>query len=65
MLHGGKFIFIRFNPDKFKNKDGKNLNPMLYTRLPILKEEIQKQINRIEKEENTELLEIIKLYYDK
>jgi hypothetical protein len=64
MLHGGKFIFIRFNPDKFKNKAGKNLNPMLYTRLPVLKEEIERQIKRIEKEENIELLEIIKLYYD-
>jgi hypothetical protein len=64
MLHGGKFIFIRFNPDKFKNKAGKNLNPMLYTRLPVLKEEIERQIKKIEKEENIELLEIIKLYYD-
>lgn len=64
MLHGGKFIFIRFNPDKFKNKGGKNINPMLYTRLATLKEEIEKQINRIENEENKELLEIIKLYYD-
>jgi hypothetical protein len=64
MLHGGKFVYIRFNPDKFKDKNGKSLNPMLYTRLPILKEEIEKQISRIEKEENEELLEIIKLYYD-
>jgi hypothetical protein len=64
MLHSGKFIFIRLNPDKFKNKDGKSLNPMLYIRLPILKEEIEKQIKRIESEENVELLEIIKLYYD-
>ncbi len=64
MLHGGKFIYIRFNPDKFKNKDGKSLNPMLYTRLPVLKEEIERQIERIKKEENTELLEIIKLYYN-
>jgi hypothetical protein len=64
MLHGGKFIYIRFNPDKFKNKDGKTLNPMLYTRLPVLKEEIEKQIERIQNEENTELLEIIKLYYN-
>jgi hypothetical protein len=64
MLHSGKFIFIRFNPDKFKNKDGKSLNPMLYIRLPILKEEIEKQIKRIESEENVELLEVIKLYYD-
>ena len=64
MLYGGKFIYIRFNPDKFKDKNGKSINPMLYTRLPILKEEIEKQIKRIENEENTELLEIIKLYYD-
>lgn len=64
MLHGGKFIYIRFNPDKFKKKDGKSLNPMLYTRLPVLKEEIEKQIERIKNEENKELLEIIKLYYN-
>jgi len=64
MLHSGKFIYIRFNPDKFKNKDGKSLNPTLYTRLPILKEEIEKQIERIKNEENIELLEIIKLYYN-
>jgi len=35
-----------------------------YTRLPILKKEIEKQIERIKNEENIELLEIIKLYYD-
>ena len=64
MLHGGKFIFIRFNPDKFTNKKGNNVNHMLYTRLPVVKEEIEKQIKRIENEENKELLEIIKLYYD-
>ena len=63
MLHGGKFIYIRFNPDKFKDKDGKSQNPMLYTRLPILQREIEKQIKRIEKDENNELLEIVKLYY--
>ena len=64
MLHSGKFVFIRFNPDKYKNKDNKSVNPMLYTRLPILKQEIEKQIERIKNEENTELLEIHKLYYD-
>jgi hypothetical protein len=36
----------------------------IYTRLPVLKNEIKKQISRIENEENKELLEIIKLYYD-
>ena len=63
MLHSGKFIFIRFNPDKYKNKNNKYINPILNTRLPILKEEIEKQIERIENEENTELLEIHKLFY--
>ncbi len=63
MLHGGKFIFIRFNPDKYKEK-GKNKNPMIATRLPILKEEINNQIKRIENEENIELLEEIFMYYD-
>jgi hypothetical protein len=29
MLHGGKFIFIRFNPYKFKDKNGKTINPTL------------------------------------
>ena len=29
-----------------------------------VKEEIEKQIKRIEKEENIELLEIVKLYYN-
>ena len=64
MIHSGKFIFIRFNPDKYKNKNGKIINPMLYTRLPVLQMEIEKQIQRIHQEKNTELLEIVKLYYD-
>ncbi len=63
MIHGGKFIFIRFNPDKYKEK-GKSKNPTISKRLPVLKIEIERQINRIEKEENSELVEIIKLYYD-
>jgi hypothetical protein len=65
MAFGGKFIFIRFNPDKYKDKNGKSCNPMLVNRLPILEDEINKQIKRIETGENTELLEVIELYYDK
>jgi hypothetical protein len=63
MLHGGKFIFIRFNPDKYKENE-KNKNPTISKRLPVLKEEIEKQIKRIENEENKELLEEIFMYYD-
>jgi len=65
MAYGGKFIFIRFNPDKYKDENGKSCNPMLFNRLTILEYEIKKQIKRIENEENTDLLEVIELYYDK
>jgi hypothetical protein len=65
MGYGGKFIFIRFNPDKYTDEKGKSCNPMLFNRLIVLEEEINKQIKRIENEENTELLEVIELYYDK
>jgi hypothetical protein len=64
MIHGGKFIFIRFNPDKYKNKKGETINTLLFKRLTILGEEIKKQIDRINNDENKELVEIIKLYYD-
>jgi hypothetical protein len=63
MLHSGKFVFIRFNPDTYKDENSKSLNPDLDIRLPDLKREIEKQINRIKNEENTELLEEVKLYY--
>jgi hypothetical protein len=63
MLHSGKFIFIRFNPDKFKY-NGKTCNPKINSRLSILNDEINKQFNRIENELNEELVEIIKLFYD-
>jgi hypothetical protein len=65
MAFGGKFIFIRFNPDKYKDKNGKTFNPMLVNRLPVLETEINKQIKRIQNNENTELLEVFELYYDK
>jgi len=64
MIHGGKFIFIRFNPDKYKSKKGETINTLLFKRLTILGEEIKKQIDRINNDENKELVEIIKLYYD-
>jgi hypothetical protein len=65
MAYGGKFIFIRFNPDKYKDEKGKSCNPMLFNRLILLEEEIQNQIKRIENGENQELLEIIELFFDK
>ena len=56
MVHSGKWIFIRFNPDLNVSKID------IANKLEKLTETIKESIVRIEKEENTELLEIIKLY---
>jgi hypothetical protein len=55
MVHSGKWIFIRFNPD------GKGVD--MVDKLERLVEEIQIQIDRIENDKNKELLEIVKLFY--
>ena len=64
MAHSGKWVYIRFNPDKYINKNGIRKNPTIAARLNVLKDEIDKQINRIDNDENTELVERIYLYYD-
>jgi len=56
MIHSGKWIFIRFNPDTNVSKIDIN------DKLDKLVETINYCINRIQREENNELLEIIKLY---
>ena len=58
----GKFIFIRFNPDNYRI-DGVLKKTQINTRLNALSKEIIKHTTRIQNEENTELLEIHKLYY--
>ncbi len=55
MIHSGKWIFIRFNPDGGKVD--------LEDKLEVLIREIEEQIRRIESEENEGLLDVIKLYY--
>lgn len=47
MIHGGKFIFIRFNPDEYINKHGTKVNPYMKKRMEDLSNEIIKQTNRI------------------
>ena len=64
MAFSGKWVYIRFNPDKYVAKNGKNKNPMISTRLPVLLDEIKKQVTRIENEQNKELIERIYMYYD-
>tara|TARA_B100001093_G_scaffold457348_1_gene468977 strand:- start:850 stop:1068 length:219 start_codon:yes stop_codon:yes gene_type:complete len=59
-----KWVFIRFNPDKYKDSDGNSVDSSLEDRLPSLKTEIEKQIVRIKREKNCELVEIIWMYYD-
>ena len=55
MIHSGKWIFIRFNPDGDKKID-------MEDKLEKLIDTIEEQVERIENEENIGLLEIIKLY---
>lgn len=57
------YAFTYGNPDKYKSKSGKYKNPEISKRLQESKKEIEKQIKRIEHDENTELLEIIYMYY--
>ena len=59
-----KHIFIRFNPDGYKNSKGQRRNPSMQVRLEILKREIEKQISRISNNENTELIEKVFLFYN-
>ena len=56
MLHSGKWIFIRFNPDTNVSKT--DLEDKLHT----LIETMERCIGRIERDENQDLVEIIKLY---
>ena len=64
MDFSGKYIFIRYNPDKFKDKHNKSKNPLFDTRMEELKKKIDKHIERINNNENTELVEIHHLFYN-
>ena len=56
MIHSGKWIFIRFNPDdNFSKVD-------IDDKLDKLIKTMDECIDRINNDENTELVEIIKLY---
>ena len=64
MDFSGKYIFIRYNPDKYIDKLGKSKNPMFETRMEMLERSINKHIKRIENGENHDLVEIHHLLYD-
>ena len=60
----GKYIFIRFNPDKYKDSQGIRRNPKMEKRLEKLYKQILKHIKKIEDGHSTELIEIFHLYFD-
>jgi len=61
MIYTGKFIWCRFNVDS--NKEARGSKTELEHKLRILVETIRESIRRIEAEENSEMCEIIKLFY--
>ena len=63
MIFSGKWIFIIFNPDSYIVTK-KKYNPKLENKFVKLKEEIDRQVKRIERYENNDMLEIVKLYYN-
>jgi hypothetical protein len=57
---GGKLAFIRFNPDPLSRNDE---GPPLEERLERLRAEVTRHIGRLERGENSALLEVWHLYY--
>ena len=58
MVHSGKWVYIRFNPDMTRTQ-----KTDIDDRIDKLLEVMEVQIRRIMSEENHELVEIIKLFY--
>ena len=58
MIHSGKWIFIRFNPDKTTK-----CKVDLEDRIQVLLDEMEWHLERIHSEDNTELVEIHYLFY--
>lgn len=58
MIHSGKWIFIRFNPDNTRTD-----KTDIEDRLEVLLDTIETHIQRIKEEENDDLVEIYKLYF--
>ena len=64
MDFSGKYIFIRYNPDKFKDKYGKSPNPYLNSRMEVFKDAINKQIVRIQAGDHDSSLAIHHAFVD-
>lgn len=64
MVFSGKWHYIRYNPDTYRDGNNNIQNPDVYTRLAHLKKTIDKAINTIINEKNKELITIEYIYYD-
>ena len=64
MDFSGKYIFIRYNPDPYKDADGNQRNPQFDTWMALLEQLLSMLTRRINNEFNTELVEIHHLFYD-
>lgn len=60
----GNWVFIRYNPDKYKDSHGKCRNPKMEKRLEKLLKETKRYVEKIENGGNTDLIEIFHLYFD-
>ena len=59
MVHSGKWIFIRFNPDNIRSGKGVDFED----KLEALRDEISAQLERIASGLNTEPIEIRRMFY--
>jgi hypothetical protein len=64
MDFAGKYIFIRYNPDRFIDKYRQMKNPSFETRMEVLENAIDMHMFRIEVGANEDLVEIHHLFYD-
>lgn len=65
--HTGRMIFIRYNPDRFRNEAGVIQNPSFEDRMKRLLQEIEHQIERIKSGANIredKLIEVVYLFYN-
>ena len=64
MIFTGKWYYIRYNPDTYKDKSGKIKNPDMKTRLTKLQDVMDAAIYNILNDKNEELLLIEYVYFD-
>jgi hypothetical protein len=64
MDFSGKYVFIRYNPDSYKDENGDRVDPPFDERMKALTGMLEKMKERILNGQNRDLVEIHKLYFD-